>query len=888
MPLAAGTRLGPHEILEPLGAGGMGEVYKARDTRLDRVVAIKVLPIHLSENTELRQRFEREARAISSLSHPNICALHDIGHEAGLDYLVMEYLEGPTLTDKLAKGPLPAEQVLRYGIQIADALDKAHRQGIVHRDLKPGNVIVTKSGVKLLDFGLAKLQPLGGRPAGSGLSLLATAAGELTAEGTILGTFQYMAPEQLEGKEADPRSDIFALGAVLYEMATGRKAFSGRSQASLIAAILDSQPPAISTVQPLTPPALDRVVQTCLAKDPDDRWQTAHDVMLELKWIAEGGSQAGVAAPVAARRKLREGAAWSLGVLFATATAVLSYLYWRTPRTAPREVYSSILPPEKTRFRFLGEGAGPIAVSPDGRMLAFVARDAAGTDSIWVRSLGSPDARPLPGTEGGRYAFWSPDGRSLGFFAESKLKKIAVSGGPPLVICEAPDARGGTWNRDGVIVFEPHFRAPLHRVPAAGGAPVAVTRLDPTRKETTHRWPFYLPDGKHFLFFAGSHAEGVDSELDSVFVGSLDGGKPRLLTRARSNAVYSSGHVLYVRNKNLLAQPFDLGRLELKGEPVPLAENVQVDPGWFVAIFSAAENVLAYQRSGGTESLTQLVWIDRSGKVVEKIGSPADYFEPRLSNDGSRLTYAIADPGDIWIHDFARGAATRFTFDPADEFATIWSPDGSQIVFNSQRSGFGDLYVKPSSGASPEKLLYSSKEFKIPSSWAPDGRLIAFTTRFQEKGNDIWLISPDGSGARPALNGPFDETDLEFSPDGRHIAYTSNESGRQEVYVQEFPGAAGKWQISTTGGLAPLWRRDGRELFYYTREGKLLSVDVRTSPAFQAGVPQVLFEVRLKGIVARQYAVSPDGRRFLCNMDLPEGDIPPITLVQNWTARLGR
>ncbi|HVE65877.1 MAG TPA: protein kinase, partial [Thermoanaerobaculia bacterium] len=851
--------------------------------------AIKVLPGHLSENPELKQRLEREARAISSLSHPNICALHDIGHQDGLDYLVMEYLEGGTLTEKLAKGPLPPDQVLRYGIQIADALDKAHRQGIVHRDLKPGNIIVTKSGVKLLDFGLAKLRPPGAQRASSGLSLLATEVGELTTEGTILGTFQYMAPEQLEGRDTDTRSDIFAFGAVLYEMATGRKAFSGRSQASLIAAILDAQPPAISSVQPLTPPALDRVVQTCLAKDPDDRWQTAHDVMLELKWIAEGGSQAGVPAPVAARRKVREGLAWGLAAFFAIMAALLAYLLWARPKPASGVVDSAILPPEETRFRFLGQGGGPPALSPDAAAIAFGARDASGKNAIWVRSLGSPSARRLPGTEGGMYPFWSPDGNFVGFFADGRLKKIAPAGGPSLVLSEAVDPRGGTWNRDGVIVFEPHFRAPLHKVSSSGGDSIPVTKLDPARRETTHRWPHFLPDGRRFLFFSGSHAAAVENDLDAIFVGSLDPAeKPRLLVRARSNGGYAAGHLLYVRQKTLLAQPFDAEAAELSGEPVPVAENVQVDPGWFVAIFSAAQNVLAFQPGGGTAGLSQLVWLDRTGKVVEKIGSVADHWEPRLSPDGSRFAFGIDDPGDIWIREVRRGTATRFTFDPADEFATAWSRDGSRIVFSSGRSGAGDLYIKSSSGTASEKLLFSSTSFKIPMSWSPDGRHIAFGTNLEKTKADVWLISPDGGKPVPLLNTPFDEYHLDFSPDGRFFAYVSNETGRNEVYVQEYPGPGGRWQISTAEGTFPAWRNDGRELFYYLPEGKLAAVEIRTSPTFQAGAPRVLFDLRLKESQGRGYDVSADGQRFLCNVQLPDETVPPITLVQNWTARLGR
>jgi predicted Ser/Thr protein kinase len=568
MTLAQGTRLGPYEILASVGAGGMGEVYRARDTRLDRTVAIKVLPSHLSSNPEIRQRFDREARTISSLSHPHICALHDVGHQDGIDYLVMEFLEGETLTDRLSRGALPAEQVLRYSIEIADALDKAHRQGIVHRDLKPGNIMLTKSGVKLVDFGLAKLAAAG--PANTSVSILPTQAGmNLTQEGTILGTFQYMAPEQLEGKEADARSDIFAFGAVLYEMATGKKAFSGKSQASLIASILSAEPPPISSVQPMTPPALDRVVKTCLAKDPDDRWQTAHDVMLQLKWIAEGGSQAGVPAPLVARRRGHERLAWGVAAVLAVSTIALAAVQLARPRAAVRVVRSSLLPPEKTTYHFIGDAAGPPAVSPEGLQIAFTARDSSGKSLLWVRSLDSPVPRAVAGTEDAMYPFWSPDSKFIGFFAGGKLKKIEASGGPAFALCDAGDARGGTWNKDGVIVFEPHFRDPLFRVPATGGKAAPVTKFDESRRETTHRFPFFLPDGSHFLYLAGSHAVGTESELHAIYLGSLDG-KPvegnylafpamdrdPLLAKVRNTPEFAEIRALAIeKQKPLIAHP---------------------------------------------------------------------------------------------------------------------------------------------------------------------------------------------------------------------------------------------------------------------------------------------------------------------------------------------
>ena len=895
MTLAAGTKLGPYEILAPIGAGGMGEVYRARDTRLDRTVAVKVLPSHLSENAEHRRRFEREARMISALSHPHICALHDVGHQDGTDYLVMEYVEGETLSDRLVKGPLSTEQVLRYGIEIADALDKAHRQGIVHRDLKPGNVMLTRSGVKLLDFGLAKMRELDEAPAGLSVSLLATRTSTdrspLTEKGTILGTFQYMAPEQLEGKEADARSDLFALGAVLYEMATGQKAFTGKTQASLIGAILHTEPPPVSSVQPLAPAALDRVVKTCLAKDPEDRWQTAHDVKLQLRGIAETSAQimstATAAAPVL--RGSRERLLWLTNAATLVAATLLGIALYRATRPEPpRVVVSSIDVPEKTSIAF---DSGAPLISPDGRKLALILSAGGGRTAVWLRSLDGSVARPLAGTEGAVYPFWSPDSRHLAFFADGKLRKVNVeSGGPADIIADAPLGRGGTWNREGDIVFAPDTGGTLFRVSSSGGATAPVTTQDEKTGEISHRYPSFLPDGRHFVYEV--QVGGGGSQYKH-FIGSLDP-KPasRLPFESESNVVYSPpGYLLFVQQGNLRAQPFDVRRLRPAGESFAVADLVQVSSIVGFGSFSVSDNGLLAYVGGAAARFSRLVWSDRSGKEIETIGAAGVHWDPRLSHDGRRLAFAVEDSrgnSDIWIYDLTRKISTRFTFDPDADLAPVWSPDDSWIVFTAYRRGPGDLFQKLSAGSGADELLLASPHRKIATDWSPDGRWLAFhTNQPKTSWNTLVLGLPD---RKPSvyLATPFPELASVFSPDGRWVAYVSAESGVGEIYVQPFPKGAGKWQISSGGGAMPVWRRDGKEIFFLASDGKLMAAGVNTGPAFDVETPRPLFATNVRnfvGLSRRQYDVTADGQRFLLNAAVGEQAAVPITLVQNWTAK---
>ena len=889
MPLSAGVRLGPYEIASPLGAGGMGEVYRARDTRLDRTVAIKVLPAHLAASPDRRLRFEREAKAISALSHPHICVLHDIGQHDGVDFLVMECLEGESLADRLKKGALPLELVLRHGIEIAGALDMAHRHGIVHRDLKPGNVMLTKSGAKLLDFGLAKLRaPDGPASAASELSGLATGEKPLTAEGSIVGTFQYMAPEQLEGKEPDARADLFAFGAMLYEMATGQRAFKGKSQASLIAAILASEPPPISSLQPLTPPALDRVVADCLAKEPDERWQSAHDLLRELKWIQEAGAGS-AGASVAPRRLRRERAAWGAVAIAAAGLGGLSVSLWRDANREPQpKLKSTLLSPAKESFDSL---SGIPALSPDGRLIALVAKGEYGKNRLWVQPLDGQAALALAGTEGATHPFWSADSRNLGFFAEGKLKKIGTAGGSSEILCNASAGRGGAWNHDDVLVFRGQPGEGLSRIAASGGLVTPVTQLAESRHEIAHVWPSFLPDGRHFLYTA--LADVLPTSADAVFVGTLESNETTRLVGVRSNASYAPpGYLLFAREGALVAQPFDPTRRILTGAAVLIADAVQISFPGAQAAFSASENgLLAYQTG---DQLSQLVWFDRAGKQAET-GIPALSLDsPRLSNDGRRVIYRVEDHGgrgELWIYDLASRIPIRFTFDPADDSYPVWSPDDTRIVFTSNRGGAGDLYEKAASRAGAEELLLASNVSKAASDWSRDGRFILFDQFGAKTRNDIWSLQLADRKAAVVVRTPFLEGLAQFSPDGRWIAYTSDESGqfgRGDVYVQAFAGTGPRTRVSRAGGLSPRWRSDGKELFFVQDGRTLMAVEVKAGETFAAGEPKPLFSTSLKRTFPGTYDVTPDGQRFLVNVISGDETSAPITLVQNWAAALKR
>jgi Tol biopolymer transport system component len=878
--ISSATRLGPYEILAPLGAGGMGHVYRAKDTRLDRDVAIKVLTPELAHNETFRSRFKREARAISALNHPHICALYDVG-QAALDgsevhYLVLELLDGESLATRVARGAMPIEQVLRYGIQIAAALDAAHRRGIIHRDLKPGNVMLTRGGAKLLDFGLARPS---NEPAVADSSAETAPGDPLTTPGAILGTLGYMAPEQVHGATADARTDIFALGVLLYEMATGRKAFEGKTPASVIAAILSSQPAPLSQARPTAPAALDHVIGNCLEKDADDRWQSARDVMSELQWIAERGLQIGGPAVLTRQAHTRERLAW-IGFAIASVVAVSALARaWRSPGSLQVVRFTITFPDE---FKEVG----PPVLSPDGHLLAFNIRDPDRQKQIWVRPIDTLEARPLPGTEGGRRAFWSPDSRHLAFMAGGKLKTADVAGGPVLTICDAPTGSDGTWGSAGVILFDGLPGDPIWKVDAKGGVTHRLVEPDPAKGIAETGWPEWLPDGRHFLYIAKS----VRPSDWTLMVSSIDSVETRVLFPISSQVLFSPpGYLVYRRDRALVAQRFDSRTLEVRGEPALVDSHVEVtEPSGRMNV-SVAESALAYQ--SGDVPLRRLVWVDRSGRESSALPDLAQYGDVSFSPDGTRMVVAITEPRsgtDLWIRDLQRGSTSRFTSEPGEEGIPVWSRDGTRIAFGSTRSGnAADLYLRPASGVGNEELLYHSAEQKWPTDWSPDGRHLLYFTA-SPSGYGLWALPLEGDRKPFAVAvSKFNAIVGTFSPDGRYVAYESDESGRFEIYVQDFPQPRAKRQISTAGGRTPFWRRDGREMFYLSPRFEIMAVPIELRPSFSAGTPNPLFAARLAGASVRaRYNPTPDGQRFLLLEPGGLTALPVTTVVVNWLAAL--
>jgi serine/threonine protein kinase/Tol biopolymer transport system component len=851
----------------------MGDVYRAKDTRLNRDVALKTVKGAFTE------RFEREAKAISSLNHPNICTLYDVGEHSGSGYLVMEFIDGKPIA-----GPLPVDQAIQIGIQICDALYAAHKKGIVHRDLKPANILVTKQGVKLLDFGLAKLTAAA--PGSGAYTPPATAVvgdqqtvAALTGAHTVVGTPQYMAPEQISGGEVDARTDIFALGCVLYELVTGVRAFDGKSASSIMASVLAMTPKPIDELVPLTPPALDRVIRRCLEKDPEDRWQSARDVSAELKWIAEGGSKVGLPTVVTVKRKNREHIAWALCGVAALA-AIGFGVAWM--KRAPQ-------PPQVVRFPLpLPDGlSNPTSpeVSPDGRQIAFIANNADGAALVYLRSMDVLQPRALPGTDGARRLFWSPDSRQIAFTTGGKLKKVDISGGPPQTICDTPTGSDGSWSPAGTILFDGQDADPIWEVPAAGGVPKVKVPGDPKKGITATGWPVFLPDGRHFLYMNF----GQNNE-QTLLVGTLDSDEHTELFKTTSRVLYTDpGYLLFVRENTLVAQKFDVGSLKVQGDAVPVGEGLGVDSVG-LASFSASRNgVLAFR--AGEVAGRRLVWMDRSGKITPALDGLGDYRDVTMSPDATRFAFdssSTGTNGDVWIRDLVRNVTSRFTFDSAVAQTPLWSPDGRSIVYTSRSKGPGDLMIKDVSGTREPELLLATPEAKFASDWSPDGKYILYSFQAKGSGFDTFALPTTGDKKPiPVAQTKFDELFARFSPDGRYVAYFSNESGRAEVYVQEFPEPKNKVQVSTSGGTDVYWRRDGKELFY--RNGpRLMAVPIQTSPTFTVGTPTELFQAPFAtGVTVRsRYIPAKDGQRFLV-LASPNREVSqPASVVLNWTEAL--
>jgi serine/threonine protein kinase len=869
------------KIARLLGSGGMGEVYEARDTRLNRTVAIKICKGRFTE------RFEREARAISSLNHPHICALYDICREDSAAFLVMEYLEGETLEARLRKGALPIEEALRIATQIASALDAAHRKGVVHRDLKPGNVMLTRSGAKLLDFGLAKIaQPVtfsGSDTTGP------PAAQTLTAQGTILGTFQYMSPEQLEGKETDARSDIFSFGAMLYEMITGSKGFQGSSHASLIAAVMSANPPPVSTMQPLASPALDRLVGKCLAKSPDDRWQNAGDLLSELQWIAETGSKAGIPRPLVLKRRSRERLAWLTAVALLAVSLVWAAAHSRNQAPAAAMVSFQIPAPDKLNFFYYEVPA----ISPDGEHIAFTAvANMQDNERLFVRSLKAATTTEIPVSNlNPNFPFWSPDGREIAFSSRGTLQRVSISGGPPIAICDC-SALGGTWNRNGVIIFA---NTSLFRVSAAGGDPKPLQPL--AEGETGQRWPQFLPDGKHYIYLSLRNRPSQQG----IYIASLEANERKFIVASNTGAAYvQSGQLLFMRGDVLMAQKFDLQKLELEGEPRTVEEHIELAetsrPGETLssASFAASFNGVLVWRRHAESFQSSLRWFDRKGRRLSIVGEAAEFSDTALSPDDNKLAVAISDPEtktrDIWIFDLLSGTKKRLTFDPADDSDPVWSPDGSRIAFSSDRRGQRDIYQTMADGSGREDLLIGGNDGnKDVEDWSRDGKYLAYN--YNPIGQSNLYVLPLGGDRTPVpfLSTKFRTMEGQFSPNSRWVAYRSSESGRPEIYVQglslDSSRPRGKWQVSVEGGELPRWRRDGKELFYHFGSG-YFSVDVKTDgTAFEAGIPKLLFEtptVSSVPIGGSPFAVTRDGRRFLVLAEVTKQASEPLEVLVNW------
>ncbi|MBW3563816.1 MAG: protein kinase [Acidobacteria bacterium] len=889
--LSVGTQLGPYELISPIGAGGMGEVWRARDKRLEREVALKILPTEFASNAQLKLRFEREAKTISQLNHPHICVLHDVGEASletrdsalagdpsleprapSLSYLVMELIDGESLAARIAKGPLPLPDVLKYGAQIAEALDRAHRAGVVHRDLKPGNVMITKSGAKLLDFGLAKSDIRLSLP---GSSQPPVAVDEptafrpqepLTAEGTILGTFQYMAPEQLEGIEADSRTDIFALGCVLYEMATGKRAFDGKTKTSLIAQIVSGEPRPIRNMQPLTPPALEHVIARCLEKDPDDRWQSAHDVASELKWISEAGSQAGAAVPIVRRRARRELTAWMLAAVAMIGGGIsLFYSAMKSEPTLPVMRFAVPLAADPR----VAEAYGNVVISPDGTRIVYVGRDGEASN-LWIRKIGELDSIRLAGSQGASQPFFSPDGNWIGYFTRHQMWKLAVAGGVPVPVAKVAYARGGSWGDDGSIVYAPFYYSALMRISADHGTPEPVTELREAEGERNHRWPQMLPGSRSFIYTIG-FGESFD---EGVIVAQTFGSDERhVLVRGGFGARYlSSGHLVYMRKNSLYAVEFDPESLEVRGDSIPVLDGIANNLAGNGEYSVSTSGIIAYLPAGATfDEGGKLAMFDRGGNRLD-VPLPDRQVWVRFSPSGDAIAGA---PGyEIWSWDLKRGSASRITSE-FRAYGPTWSPDGRRIAFGYEKDGPWAVYSRATDGSDLPAPLFDSGSPTVPSDWSPDGSKLLVMVSSAATSDDVGIVDLESGQMSWVVQTESSEIQAVFSPDGEWIAYCSDESGQWEVYIRNLHHG-GRWQISTSGGGQPVWTY-ANEIFFKSGR-RLLKVDVEMEPEFRASAATVVLEAPFS-----EFDISPDGQRIILVERAESGPTQDyLHVVVNW------
>ncbi|HXY11364.1 MAG TPA: protein kinase [Terriglobales bacterium] len=881
MALTAGAKLGPYEILSPLGAGGMGEVYRARDTRLGRDVAVKILPESFAGDGERLRRFEQEARAVAALNHPNLLAIHDIGEQGGAPYIVSELLEGESLRAALDRAALPPRKTVEYGVQIAHGLAAAHEKGIVHRDLKPENIFLTKDGrTKILDFGLAKLAQ---SPTQSLNDLTLTSL--RTEAGVVMGTASYMAPEQVRGEAVDARTDIFAFGAVLYEMLSGSRAFRQDTAAETMTAVLKHDPPELSGPVGIVSSTLDRIVRRCLEKNPEERFQSARDLSFALSALSGSEASTAAHAPTTAAPSRTRLLAWAaVGLAMAAAAAVIWFLAHR-PEPTTRKQFSLAGSDEMS--------ISHMALSPDGSTLAFVSpEDSTGLPLLYVQRIDSPAVKALPGTQGASFPFWSPDGAYLGFFANDKLQKIAVSGGAPQVLARTEAGRGGSWGKQNIIIYAPDPSSGIWRInpDGSGAAPVTQEIMEAKPEQQTHRWPVFLPDGKHFLYWGGNFSNVSDDKVSGIYLGSLGDKGQKLLLLCHSSFGYDSGHLYYAGDqKQLVSVNFDPASGQVSGNSTPIAGTVGYQPSTIWAAIAVSLNGTVIYNTGVGAALSVLTWEDRTGKELGRIGEPAIIANPTLSPDGKRVAVDIADLKvsnvDIWLEHIDGSENARFTFDPTEETNGIWSRDGSTVAYRSVGSVSSKVMAKPASGLEKEKVLFSSPGATsdiLPNSWSADGQQLLAT---EQAPLHTYLVTLPIAGATkvPLLNGKANETNGQISSDGKWVAYASDESGAWEVYVSSFPGATGKWQVSRGGGTEPRWRADGKEIFYISPSGMLMAVPVNGETAFGTGQPAPLFQIHGRAPISSTdiftYDVAKDGKRFLVNRYVKPEHVPPLTIL---------